>query len=226
MSNFDVEKVFEEGDTNDVFLTGEGTVVKKFSKVSFPAVAISLVYMFTGYPRFFTRDNRMDNEKEIRTKNQHNLEFPAIISAGEKFMEFEYIEGKSLKEKAENPDECEEMGKLLGNAMEGLQSENIFLVDYSLDNFILTGEDLYHIDPEYSGFRNSKANRLMDILSLLFAFKILPPENYRNALQGLESVRGSTSFLEMFLANSVALLYAVFLGSRAEFSNSVKNFKR
>lgn len=224
--DFSVERFFEQGDTNKVFLTEKGTVVKEFSKLSAPAVTISIACLFSGHPRFFTRENRMKSEEKIREKEFEGLKFPELISSGKDFMEFEFIEGTSLKEKALNPQEAGEVGKTLGKVLEAGEQEDVFLVDFFLDNFIETEKGLYHIDPEFSGFTDSSANRLMDLLSVLLTLKLLPSECYREALEGFESVYGSVSFFEMFLANFVTLVYVSALGTREEFSNFVSNFKQ
>lgn len=224
MKEFAPKKYFEQGDTNEVFLTEKDTVVKKFSRFSAPAVTISLACTFSGYPRFFTRNNRMESERKIREKDLEGLKFPEILSSGKEFMEFEYIEGQSLKEKALNG-EAEEVGRQLGEVMESLQRKDIFLTDYFLDNFVVTGQGLYHIDPEYAGFTYSPTNSLMDLLSIILTLKLLPRENCLKALKGFRDVHGEVSLVQMFLANFLTLLYASVLGSREEFFNAVRNFK-
>lgn len=226
MKEFEVVRYFEDGDTNDVFLTDKDTVVKKFSRFSVPSVVISIAYTFTGHIRFFTRSNRIESERKVRKIDQDSLNFPDIISSDERFMEFEYIEGTTFKQKAQDPENCRDIGKELGEILSDLENKNLFLIDYFLDNFIETDRGLYHIDPEYAGFENSRGNELMDVLSILLTLKLLPMKNYRQALKGFESVRGKTSLFEMFMANFVSLLYAGTLGSKTEFLNTVKNLKR
>lgn len=225
MKGFTPEKYFEEGDTNKVFLTKKRTVVKKFSRFSVPSITISLACTFSGHPRFFTKHNRMESERKIREKDFDALKFPKTISSGKDFMEFEYIQGRSLKEKALNPSEAEKVGRNLGEVMDNLQEKEIFLTDYFLENFIEAEQGLYHVDPEYAGFEVSRTNRLMDILSVLLTLKLLPRQSYMKALDGFRSVYGEISLLEKVLANLLTLLYASVLGSGKELKNAVRNFK-
>lgn len=225
MKDFAVKKYFEDGDTNEVFLTEKDTVVKKFSRFSLPPVTISLACVLLGHPRFFTRENRMESERKIREKELGGLKFPEILFSGKDFMEFEYIEGTSLKQKALDLDKSGEVGRKLGEVMNNLESENVFLIDFFLENFIETEEGLYHIDSEYTGFRNSFTNNLMDLLSIILTLKLLPQENYRKALKGFKSVNGEISLFEMSLVNFLTLVYALVLGSRQEFLNAVRNLK-
>lgn len=226
MKDFDVEEVLEGGDTNKVFLNGSGNVVKKFSRFSAPSATVSLAYLVAGHPRFFTCENRMTSEERIREQEIEGLNFPKIVSSGEDFMVYEYIEGRSLKQKALNLEEAEDVGRELGELLNSLHSQEVFLTDLFLENFIDTGEGLYHVDPEFAGFEDCPENRLMDLLSVLLTLKLLPPENYRKALKGFEQVCGEVSLLQFSLANSVTILYSVCLGSREEFVNSVRNLKQ
>lgn len=227
--SYSVETSLEGGDTNDVFLTEEGTVVKEFSRFSVPAFTISLSYLISGTPRFFTRNERMKNEKEIREVEIKELNFPEILQEGERFIEFEYVEGRDLREKAlESPEEAREVGISLAEILKETREKDIHLVDWFLENFIQTEECLYHIDPEYSDVEGSQVNKLKDVLSVILTFKLLPPENCEEAMKAFtENIEEDIQGLKIsLLGNFVTLLYGLTLGSRNQKINAVRNLKK
>lgn len=227
MSSYDIDQVFEGGDTNNVFLTDEGTVVKEFTRISAPAFTISLSYLISGVPRFFTRENRMENERKIRKIQLETLNFPEILQEGDRFMEFEYIEGRDLREKAlTSPQDAREVGYKLGEVMEEIREKDIHLVDLFLENFIESDKGLYHVDPEYSDVDGSGVSRLNDVLSVVLSFKLLPPENCNAALEAFRKHEPGIDGLKVsVLGNFVTLLYGFVLGTRSQKMNAVRNLK-
>lgn len=227
--SYSVDTYLEGGDTNDVFLTEEGTVVKEFSSISIPAFTISLSYLISGTPRFFTRKERMKNEKDIRKVGLEKLEFPEILHEGERFLEFEYINGEDLRQKAlESPENAREVGIRMAEILEETREKDIHLVDWFLENFIQSEEALYHVDPEYSDVKGSRVSGLKDLLSIILTFKLLPPDNCTAAINAFrerfdEDARGLKITI---LGNFVTLLYALALGSMAQKINAVKNLKK
>ncbi|MFB6174734.1 MAG: hypothetical protein ABEJ87_02030 [Candidatus Nanohalobium sp.] len=227
MSDFKVDQVFEGGDTNDVFLTDEGTVVKEFSRISTPAFTISLSYLISGAPRFFTRSERMENEREVREIELETLSFPKILQEGNGFMEFEYIEGKDLREKASrSPEDARDVGLRFAEILDETREKDVHLVDWFLENFIETDKGLYHVDPEYSDAEGSQVSDLKDILSIVLTFKLLPPENCSAALEAFREQEGVEGLKISVLGNFVTLLYAFALGSRSQKLNAVRNLKQ
>lgn len=227
--SYSVDTYLEGGDTNDVFLTEEGTVVKEFSSISTPAFTISLSYLISGTPRFFTRKERMKNEKDIRKVGLEKLEFPEILHEGERFLEFEYINGEDLRQKAlESPENAREVGIRMAEILEETREKDIHLVDWFLENFIRSEEALYHVDPEYSDVKGSRVSGLKDLLSIILTFKLLPPDNCTAAINAFrERFDEDTRGLKItILGNFVTLLYALALGSMAQKINAVKNLKK
>ncbi|MFB6181172.1 MAG: hypothetical protein ABEJ93_04815 [Candidatus Nanohalobium sp.] len=229
LDNFKVEKVFEEGDTNSVYLTEEETVVKKFSRLSLVAVTISTAFTFLGFPRFFTRRNRVSSVERIREYSFDSLKFPEILSReGEKIREYRYVEGESLKQKALTSEEAaEQVGRELAEIVDEVWERNVYLTDYFLENFIQAEEGLYYVDAEYTGFTGGWQPRFMDKVSAVHTLMFLPPNRFENAYNSFrESFPGKISFKALFFCSIVSLLYAVSLGSWSEFVNVWNNVRR
>jgi len=163
-------KPAEEGVTNKVMFTEDGTVLKKYSRYPTTSVLDFFTSLLNGTIRYTDREKRMSNEVAMKHKIKDlGYGAPEILSEGEDFIEFERVPGKNgfsfLEDCSDH--KGEEAGRKIGSFMQELHESGSAINDFKISNVHITEEvELYFIDHEYAKIESNRLLRFIDQLTL------------------------------------------------------------
>ncbi|MFB6159513.1 MAG: hypothetical protein ABEJ95_07740 [Candidatus Nanohalobium sp.] len=193
-----------EGDINQVYIE-ENTVRKIYSHISSLILLVTLIRFTYLQLTPLSASRRIKNERKVREKDLE-LNFPEILSRNGREVRFRKINGETLDNILEN--RPFETGHRMASTMKELESQNVYLIDYNPHNFIQAEDGLYCIDAEFTEFRDTPLNRLMDRLSVITFVSLKEQETRDRFIQGFREETGSLSPATETIAGAAGIVYA------------------
>lgn len=185
------EGMEESSLTNDIGKTYVGTVLKKFSKnAKTPYMTAIGKKLFGGKYEVENVEDRIENEKAYREEvKKAGLYTPDIIGEHEEYMEFERIDGTSLREYVSNADEEEtrRIGEYIDEALRTLHDDNYAITDFRISNIIVQEDGtLASVDHEYATDHATNAEKTLDVMTLISSARQLDPDVYQSFRDGFD----------------------------------------
>lgn len=182
-------KPVDEGWTNRVYETPEGTVIKVFSRHIFESLIFGVADFLHGKINIPFRGERLQKEIDIKESlREKGYQVPQIIEIYPNAIEMEQVEGKSLAKlvkHAEN-EQVRNLGTRTGELLSGLHSENCSLGDATFENFYIHEEKICTIDHEYSSKNSDFFDRERDVIHILSDALEQEREKYQAFREGFE----------------------------------------
>jgi tRNA A-37 threonylcarbamoyl transferase component Bud32 len=176
----------EEGDTNKIYLTEDGELIKVFPDFSAPLVVQSIGSLLIGRLNYLKASDRIEAEVNIRKKMEElGVNYPEITSSGDNWLRVDYIDGKSLSSLIENkPSKSRIKGREVAELMKKLHRNDVILEDWDLNNILVRNGELFLVDLEYGRFSDRGIDRKIDPVNMLMVLRTLEPEIYSDFIQG------------------------------------------
>lgn len=176
----------EEGDTNQLYLTEDGELIKFFPDFSFPLIVQSLGSLLIGRINYLNARKRIEAEIKLRERlSELDMNYPEIVEQGENWLQVEYIEGEPLSSYLENnPSKSYEKGQEIAETMEKLHRNSVILEDWDLNNILVRDGEMYFIDLEYGRFSDRMIDRRTDPINMLMVLRTLDKEIYAGFVEG------------------------------------------
>ncbi|MFB6145559.1 MAG: hypothetical protein ABEJ99_03570 [Candidatus Nanohaloarchaea archaeon] len=177
----------EEGYTNQVYRTDRGTVLKFYCDNSLGSLFHMLRELIVGQ-RLMKAPRRIEAEKEVRRVLGNDFRFPRIVDEGDDWLEFELIEDRSVSEMMDKePTSSWRLGRQVGELMNGVHAEEVFLSDWALEDMIVTDQGLALMDFEFGGKIDQSSRVKHDRISLFTRTAALETGPYRDFMDGFRS---------------------------------------
>ena len=187
---------FENGYTNKVFLTRENTVFKLFEPLS-PSALLHFVRELILVRELPTVWDRIKAEIEVRD-NVSAKYYAEVLDVGNNWLEFELVEGIDLNNLLETDCDAFDLGVSVGEAMYHFHESGVYLMDWALDDLILTDSGLKVIDFEFGGKNTSKYRKSFDKASILSQAGNLDNETYESFMEGIRTELSFSRKNELF----------------------------
>ena len=205
-------KPLDEGWTNRVYETSEGTIIKVFSTHIFEAVIFGLADILHGKPNFPFRRERL--QKEIEVKNsltESGYEVPEVIEVYPHAIEMEKVEGRTLSELVEDAEieEVQRLGRRTGELISGLHEKDFSLGDATFENFYIHDEKICTIDHEYSSMSSDLLDKERDVIHLFSDALEQETGKYKAFREGFEEAYRKFNRPEMVLAAFFSVLTSI-----------------
>ncbi len=201
----DSVKDFEDGYTNEVFRKGD-KVRKEFSVFSASSIPHYMRYLFLRRELPTVR-KRVEAEKFVRKNIEGVVNFPDVTDEGEDWVELDFIEGKDVNSLIESGNyDSQIIGEKVGEALEKLHGEDVFLMDWALDDILWSEGSIILIDFEFGGKSSSKLLKNFDKISIFSQAGNFQNQKYDEFLEGLKSETDISRKIEL-LGLSLSLLY-------------------
>ena len=177
------------GDTNDLYLTEEDTLIKVFPDFSFPLLVHAVGHLLALKLNYLFSKDRVNREINLRKEMEKlDIGFPKIIRRDGCYLEVEYLEGKTVREVLEvEPDRAERLGKRIGKIVDKMHEENVAPGDLALENFMVERGTIYLLDFEYGETDADYFEKFMGQLTLLMELRTMDSSVCTEFLAGFES---------------------------------------
>lgn len=202
-------KPVDEGWTNRVYETSEGTIIKVFSTHFFEAVFFGLADILHGKLNFPFRNERLQKEVDVKNSlSDKGYKVPEIIEVYPDALEMEKVKGESLAGllREERMEESKELGNRTGELISGLHSDNFSLGDTTFENFYVLEEEVFTIDHEYSSLNSDFFDKERDVIHILSDALEQESGKYKAFREGFEEAYRKFSRPELFFA----VIFSVF----------------
>jgi len=221
-------KPIQEGLTNDVRMTENGTVIERYSRYPITSLYVSLVSLLGGRLEYIDRSKRIENEREAAEfiNERTSINAPGIIGSEGHYVEYEKVTGVSCFQRLSSSgrEEAEDLGTSIGRFISEVHSQNVALRDLRLENFVLSDGEIYSIDHEYSVFNSGETDSLVDTVTLLSSARQNP--NFASFMSGF-SEECEIGFLAYTGSAITSILDSAMLQrDLGRFQNAVRNIPR
>lgn len=212
----------QKGYNDHVYDTGD-TIIEYYPWVSSTAPRQSVVELLLGKLTVFTRESRMENELAAADLLESiGLNSSEPICRGEKFIEFEKIEGEDIR----NFD-MEEVGAKVGSFLKELHQEGAALMDGTLSNFLYTEKgELYSIDHDSFSRKANRREIKFDLLNTLTSIIVEDPDEYSDFKKGIEAGYGKLNRRDELLLALNVLFFNLISHDLSFLRNSIVNYRR
>lgn len=212
----------QAGYNDHVYDTGD-TVIEYYPWISSTAPRQSVVELLLGKLTAFTRRRRMENELAAADFIESiGLNSSKPIFKGEKFIEFEKIDGEDIR----NFD-MESVGAKVGSFLKQLHGEGAALMDGTLSNFLYTDDgELYSIDHDSFSRNANSRERKFDLLNTLTSIIVEGPDEYSDFKDGVERGYGELTRRDDLLLALDVIFFNLISHDWSFLKNSVKNYRR
>ncbi|MEF8880400.1 MAG: hypothetical protein V5A72_01045 [Candidatus Nanohaloarchaea archaeon] len=198
----------DNGWTNRVYETSEGTIIKVFSTHFFEALIFGSVDFLHGKSNIPFRNERLEKEVEMKqTLEKKGYSVPVIIEVYSNALEMERIEGKSIANVIEELDleEVRKLGEKTGDLVSSLHSEQISLGDATLENFYIDSDKIYTIDHEYGSLNSDSFDKERDVVHILSDALEQETEKYQAFRKGFEKSYREFASAELIAATAFSI---------------------
>lgn len=202
----------DQGWTNRVYRTKEGTVIKVFSNHMFEALIFGIADILHGKLNMPFKGERLQKEIEMKKSLKEKEYFvPEIIKVYSNALEMEEIEGYSLAElfKEEGPEQLDETGQKIGRLIARLHKQKFSLGDATFENFYINGDQVYTIDHEYGSLNSDFFDRERDVIHILSDALEQEHGKYEAFREGFEKAFREFNSTELISAISFSIFTSV-----------------
>ena len=207
----DESNLIDKGDTNKIYLTDEGTLIKVFQDHSLPVIVRTVGYLLAGRWSRMGAEDRIRREVKIRDLMEElDVQYPRIIRREGKYVEIDYIDGETVDDILEaDPDRAESLGEEIGAALKKVHGEDVAFGDLSLGNIMIENEEMYFLEFEFGEVEADYFDRFVDQMTLLMDLRTMEKQVYSGFRDGFESVNRfylSSRIVSVFYALGLSIL--------------------
>lgn len=222
-------KPLEGSLTNELVITEDNTVVKRFCKRPKMAYLQMIGRLPAGDIKLQDQISRIENEKIFRNQiSGMDVNVPDIIRIEEHLVEFELVEGEDLNTylNQASAHQAFEAGERVGEFLRQLHNSDAAITDLRINNFMVKDDSsLAFVDAEYFSPNSTEWEKKMDVITLISSAKQVKPKSYSAFAEGFqETYKESIGLMSDTISSVTAPLHAVFLEyDRERLMNSAIN---
>jgi len=215
-----------EGLTNDVYFSKDGTVIKVYSRFPLTSFYVVAVDVLALKFRYLNKSNRINNEIQVKKEiKAAGLNAPEIIHKYEGALEFERVEGDSGYEYLDSctPTQAYEFGEKVGAFLPRLHSRDVALKDFRVSNMIIN-DDITLIDHEYSDLDANKMLKWFDYFTLASSIRqTLRYKEFKEGFAQKTPILRSALYLSILSSLAHSLLLERSFTRFKNINNSIKS---
>lgn len=205
----EIDSEIEEGYTNQVYLSNEDTILKKYRRYSIGGIGHS-VRELLFFQNIVCLEDRINMEYLVRNKVEDEVKYPHILDQEDNWLEFEKIDSKSVFELLEDEkSDAEDLGKKVGETMQRLHSQGIYMTDWALDDVFLVDGEILILDFEFAAIGKNKLREIFDEISVFSQLGNFDADTIKKFVSGLREFKNMgkivvlTGFFVSFLFNLI-----------------------
>lgn len=216
----------DEGWTNQVYETSEGTIIKVFSNHFIETPIFALTDLLHGKINYPSKKERMQKEKDSKKFLKSNdYAAPAVLNEYSNALEMEKISGESLRTRLQDLDSEQtfQIGLKIGELIAELHSKDFSIGDATFENFYLSEDRIYSIDHEYSSLNSDFIDKERDIIHVISDAIEEKPDTYRKFREGFETGYREANKIELLAAFAFSNLTSILSVELGKTRNSFRN---